>query len=80
MPSPRKPRKGRKPSVRHHDHSYRQLFSHPEMVRDLLTGFVPGDWVQALDLDTLEPVKASFVTDDYRDREDDSIWRVRWTA
>lgn len=23
-----------------HDHGYKQLFSHPEMVRDLLLGFV----------------------------------------
>jgi predicted transposase/invertase (TIGR01784 family) len=64
---------------RHHDHSYRQLFSHVEMVRDLLTGFVRDDWVGSLDLDSLEPVKGSFVTDDYRDREDDVIWRVRWS-
>jgi hypothetical protein len=78
MPRPRKSRNSRTRPARHHDHSYRQLFSHPEMVRDLLTGFVPGDWVAALDLDTLEPVKASFVTDDLRDREDDSIWRARW--
>ncbi|HSO81997.1 Rpn family recombination-promoting nuclease/putative transposase [Thiocapsa sp.] len=66
-------------SPRHHDHSYRQLFSHVEMVRDLLTGFVRDDWVGSLDLDSLEPVKGSFVTDDYRDREDDVIWRFRWS-
>ena len=64
---------------RHHDHSYRQLFSHVEMVRDLLTGFVRDDWVQSIDLGTLESVTGSFVTDDYRDREDDVIWRVRWS-
>lgn len=29
-----------------HDHSYKLLFSHPEMVRDLLTGFVKEDWVE----------------------------------
>lgn len=61
----------------HHDHSYKRLFSHPEMVRDLLTGFVPQPWVAQADLGTLEPVKGSFVTDDFREREDDIIWRVR---
>ena len=25
-----------------HDTGYKQLFSHPEMVRDLLTGYMPG--------------------------------------
>ncbi|MCK7582533.1 MAG: Rpn family recombination-promoting nuclease/putative transposase [Chromatiales bacterium] len=48
------------------------------MVRDLLRGFVPGDWVRALDLNTLERCSGSYVTDDLRDRADDLIWRVRW--
>ncbi|AJD48945.1 putative transposase [Isoalcanivorax pacificus W11-5] len=61
-----------------HDTGYRLLFSHPEMVRDLLTGFVPESWVAELDLDTLEKVSGSYVTDDLRSRCDDVIWRVRW--
>lgn len=60
-----------------HDTGYRQLFSHPEMVRDLLTGFVPQDWVAALDLNSLEKVSGSYVTDDLRSRASDVIWRVR---
>src|SRR5690554_1576078 len=32
----------------HHDHSYKLLFSHPEMVKDLLTGFVKEAWVAQL--------------------------------
>jgi len=28
-----------------HDSSYRLFFSHPEMVRDLLIGFVDEKWV-----------------------------------
>ncbi len=76
---PRGSRKRRAPAAgRHHDHSYKQLFSHAEMVRDLLTGFVRDDWVASLDLASLETVKGSYVTDDYRDREDDIIWRLRW--
>ncbi|WP_050984771.1 Rpn family recombination-promoting nuclease/putative transposase [Thiorhodococcus drewsii] len=48
------------------------------MVRDLLRGFVPGDWVQGLDLTTLERCSGSYVTDDLRDRADDLVWRLRW--
>ena len=62
----------------HHDHSYKLLFSHPEMVKDLLTGFVKETWVDQLDFSTLEKVSGSYVTDELRDREDDIIWRVRW--
>lgn len=37
-----------------HDHSYKLLFTHPEMVADLLRGFVREDWVAELDFSTLE--------------------------
>lgn len=60
------------------DNSYKQIFSHPEMVRDLLRGFVREEWVAQLDFATLEKVGGSYVTDDIRDREDDIIWRIRW--
>jgi predicted transposase/invertase (TIGR01784 family) len=61
-----------------HDHSYKLLFSHPEMVRDLLVGFVREEWVSNLDFDTLEKVSGTYVSDDLREREDDLIWRVRF--
>ena len=32
-----------------HDHSYKLLFSHPEMVADLLRGYVREPWVEQLD-------------------------------
>jgi len=61
-----------------HDHSYRYLFSHPELIRDLLQGFIHEPWVAELDLTTLERVNGSYVTADLREREDDLIWRVRF--
>jgi predicted transposase/invertase (TIGR01784 family) len=61
-----------------HDHGYKLLFSHPEMVADLLRGFVREEWVQHLDFSTLEKVAGSFVTPDLRGRESDVVWRVRW--
>ena len=61
-----------------HDHAYKKLFSHPQMVEDLLRGFVKEDWVAQLDYHSLEKVSASYVSDDLREREDDLIWRVRW--
>jgi hypothetical protein len=39
-----------------HDRSFRLLFSHSRMVRDLLRGFPPEGWVEWLDLATLERV------------------------
>jgi len=61
-----------------HDSGYKLLYSHAAMVRDLLRGFVPGAWVNALDLSSLERCSGTYVTDDLRDRADDIIWRLRW--
>jgi predicted transposase YdaD len=61
-----------------HDNSYKLMFSHAELVRDLLTGFVDEPWLAELDLATLEKANGSYVADDLRDREDDVIWRVRF--
>ena len=61
-----------------HDNSYKLLFSHVEMVRDLLLGFVKEEWVDGLDLKSLEKVNSSYVSDDIRDRHDDIVWRVKW--
>jgi len=60
-----------------HDSSYKQLFSHPRMVEELLCSFVHEPWVARLDFTTLEKVSGSYISDDLRDREDDVIWKVR---
>lgn len=61
-----------------HDNSYKLLFAHPEMVVDLLKGFVKADWVDQCDYSSLQKMSGSYVSDDLRDREDDLIWRIRW--
>ncbi len=61
-----------------HDGGYKLLFSHPEMVEDLLRGFVREDWVRDLDFSTLEKVPGSYVTPDLSTRESDVVWRLRW--
>lgn len=35
-----------RPMAHDDDSGYKQLFSHPEMVRDLLAGFVPFPWAR----------------------------------
>ena len=37
-----------------HDRSYKRLFSHPRMMRDLLEGSVAGDWIDRIDFSTLK--------------------------
>jgi predicted transposase/invertase (TIGR01784 family) len=61
-----------------HDNGYKRLFSHPEMVADLLRGFVKEEWVRDLDFSTLERISGSYVTPELSSRESDVVWRVRW--
>ena len=61
-----------------HDAAYKLLFSFPEMVRDLLDGFVSSEWVAELDLSTLERWPSSQVSDTLRERHQDRVWRVRY--
>ena len=61
-----------------HDSGYKLLFSHPEMVADLLSGFVAECWIGELDFSTLEKQSGSYVSDDLRPRAEDVVWRVRW--
>lgn len=61
-----------------YDNAYKLLFSHPELVEGLLKDFVPEDFVAELDFSSLEHCPGSYVSDDLRERHDDSIWRIRW--
>lgn len=64
--------------TRPHDSAYKLLFSEPQIVIDLLQGFVHESWVKELDFNTLEKVSGSYISDDLRSREDDVIWRVKY--
>jgi hypothetical protein len=43
------------------DSGYKQLFAHPEMVRDLLQAFLPYTWAAQLDVAAFERINASYV-------------------
>lgn len=53
-----------------HDHSYRLLFSEPDMVADLLWGYVQEPWVKGLDFSTLGPQLRYLLVDESRYRDD----------
>lgn len=60
-----------------HDNAYKLIFSHADMVRDLLQGFVPEDWVKRLNFNTLEKVDGQYVSEDLLTRSNDVVWRLR---
>ncbi len=61
-----------------HDPNYRRLFAFPRMVADLLRAVGQGDWVDEVDLDTLERLPAEHVGDRGQQRRGDAVWRVRF--
>ena len=64
-----------------HDLSYASLFTHPRLVKDLLRGFLPADWVRQLDFRTLEKVNPIYVYvqgKKVKKRSDDIVWKIRW--
>ena len=69
--------------IMHRDRAYKDLFSHAEMVVDLIQACIPHAWVRHADFTTLERINGSYITPDMRDRHDDIVWRLkvrgRWT-
>lgn len=60
-----------------HDLGYKQLFAHPEMVRDLLSGFTPLECFRGLDAGAYERVNASYVSEQFSERHGDMVWKVQ---
>src|SRR5215470_20023596 len=61
-----------------HDSGYKLLFSHPEMVEDLLRGFLREAWAESLDFTTLERVRDGYIGANLHERRGDMVWRLRW--
>jgi hypothetical protein len=60
-----------------HDTGYKQLFAHPELVRDLLAGFTPFTCFRGLDAGAFQRINGSYVSEQFSERHGDMVWRVR---
>ena len=63
-----------------HDKRYKQLFSNPVIVEELLLYFVDEDFVKNLDFSTLESVNKSFITDEFKEKESDIIYKIQYNG
>jgi predicted transposase/invertase (TIGR01784 family) len=59
-----------------YDRGYKALFSHVELLKELLESFVSEPWVQEADFTTAELVNTSFISPHYRKTESDLIWKL----
>jgi predicted transposase YdaD len=61
-----------------HDAAYERLFSHPELVADLLRACVTDTWAKDLDYATLERIETGSIDHKLRQRHSDVVWRLKW--
>ncbi len=59
-----------------HDGLYHLIYAHPQMVRELLQGFVDAPWLSQLDLARMERINAKFHADSAVRRDGDIVWRI----
>ncbi|MGE4534762.1 Rpn family recombination-promoting nuclease/putative transposase [Halomonas sp.] len=48
--------------AKHHDTGYRELFSHPEVVQQLIEGFAPAELAELMDFSTLKKHNGHYIT------------------
>ncbi|MBN2657752.1 MAG: Rpn family recombination-promoting nuclease/putative transposase [Spirochaetales bacterium] len=61
-----------------HDSRYKYLFKHKLMVERLMKSFVHEKFVRHLDFSTMERLDKSFVTEEFKEKESDIIWKLRY--
>ncbi|MCL7928583.1 Rpn family recombination-promoting nuclease/putative transposase [Halomonas llamarensis] len=63
----------------HHDTGYKELFSHPEFVQQLIEGFVPAEIAQLMDFTTLKNHSGHYITPLFEEKIEDVVWSVEVT-
>ncbi len=60
-----------------HDTGYKYLFSHADLVRELLEVFAPPGVTELLDYTTLRSEPGNFITPAMKKRENDVVWSIK---
>ena len=60
----------------HHDSGYKELFSYPELVQQLIEGFAPKELVKLMDFTTLKQHNGHYITPLFEEKREDLVWSV----
>lgn len=60
----------------HHDTGYKELFSHPEFVQQLIEGFAPPEIAGLMDFETLRVHSGNYITPLFEEKLEDVVWSV----
>ncbi|WP_006786757.1 Rpn family recombination-promoting nuclease/putative transposase [Thiorhodospira sibirica] len=61
----------------HHDSGYKELFSYPELVRQLIEGFAPQEIAAMMDFTTLTDHSGNYITPLFNEKFEDKVWSVQ---
>jgi len=62
--------------TKHHDSGYKELFSHPEFVQQLIEGFAPPEIAALMDFSTLRNHSGNYITPLFEEKFEDLVWSV----
>ena len=65
-------------SKKPHDSAYKYLFKNKRIFLQLLKSFVEEDFIECIELDSLELIDKSMISDDLLDRESDLIYKINY--
>jgi predicted transposase/invertase (TIGR01784 family) len=63
----------------HHDTGYKELFSYPEFVQQLIEGFAPAEIAKLMDFSTLKSHSGNYITPLFEEKIEDVVWSVEVT-
>jgi len=63
-----------------HDTGYKELFSYPEFVQQLMEGFAPPEIAQLMNFSTLKNHSGNYITPLFEEKFEDVVWSVRIPA
>ncbi|WP_434985200.1 Rpn family recombination-promoting nuclease/putative transposase [Vreelandella zhaodongensis] len=63
-------------ATHHHDTGYKELFSYPEFVQQLIEGFAPGEIAGLMDFATLKNHSGHYITPLFEEKIEDVVWSV----
>ena len=61
----------------HHDTGYKELFSYPELVQQLIEGFIPAEIASLMDFSTLKNHNGHYITPLFEEKIEDVVWSVK---
>ncbi|WP_444677471.1 Rpn family recombination-promoting nuclease/putative transposase [Halomonas sp. E19] len=66
-------------AANHHDTGYKELFSYPEFVQQLIEGFAPPEIAALMDFATLQNHSGHYITPLFEEKFEDVVWSVEIT-